>query len=307
MRCFAAAAAVAVALTVMTATGCSRAIPVQPEAIEDARLVVRVKTALVNDAELGPRLIEVRVARGVVTLNGLVGSTAEADRAVTLVRGIPGVLEVRSQLVVGQPSALQARAEREIGAPPPVRRIEQELSASRNRLVAVGASLGSQQPTNGRLDSNATFGPMVRLGMGRGLGLGIGFSWFRTDITSEDASETLGRITVRPLMAGVNYTLNDQARWALTLSMVAGLAINSFAIQESTVRDDLALGVDNSFAMRPGVSLWYDINSRTAFNVFSGYVITRPGMTFLEEGQFVRRSVRADAAVFSVGLAWKLF
>ena len=109
------------------------------------------------------------------------------------------------------------------------------------------------------------------------------------------------------MMAGPSYTFNDQRRWALSLSMVAGLALNSFAIQESAVRDGLALDVDNSFAMRPGVSLWYDINSRIAFNVFSGYVITRPGMTFLENGQFTRRSVRADTAVFSVGLAYKLF
>lgn len=307
MRCFAAAAAVAIAIIVTMTAGCSRAIPVQPEAIEDARLVVRVKTALVNDAELGPRLIEVRVARGVVTLTGMVGSTAEADRAVTLTRGVPGVVEVRSQLAVGQPSELRAREERDVTEPPPVRRVEPESSATRNRRVAVGASIGSQQPTNGRLDANTTFGPMVRFGVGRGLGVGIGFSWFRTNIASADTSETLGRITVRPVMAGVNYTLNDQTRWALSLSMVAGLAFNSFAIQESTVRDGLALGVDNSFAMRPGVSLWYDINSRMAFNAFTGYLITRPGMTFLEDGQFVRRAVRADATVFSVGLAWKLF
>lgn len=302
MRSFAAA----VAVTVMIATGCARAVQVQPEAIEDARLVARIKTALVNDAELGPRIVEVRVNRGVATLSGLVGSTAEADRAIGLARGIPGVSEVRSQLVVGQSSELRAIAEDDEPVPRPVPVFVPASSATRNRRVAVGASLGTQRPSNDRLDSNMTLGPMVRLGVGRGLGIGLGFSWFRTDLSAE-TSETLGRLTIRPLMAGLSYTLNDQTRWALSLSMVAGLALNSFAIQESAVRDGLALDVDNSFAMRPGVSLWYDINSRIAFNAFGGYVITRPGMTFLEDGQFARRSVRADATVLSVGLAYKLF
>lgn len=302
MRSFAAA----VAVIVMMATGCARAVQVQPEAIEDARLGTRVKTALVNDADLGPRIIEVRVNRGIVTLSGLVGSTAEADRAIGLARGIPGVSEVRSQLVVGQSSELRAIAEDDEPVPRPVPIPVPGSSATRNRRVAVGVSLGRQDPSNGNLDSNMTLGPMVRLGVGRGLGIGVGFSWFRTDLAA-DTSETLGRLTIRPIMAGLNYTLNDQTRWALSLSMVAGLAFNSFSIQQSAVRDGLALAVDNSFAMRPGVSLWYDINSRTAFNVFSGYVVTRPRMTFLDDGQFTQRSVRADAAVFSVGLAYKLF
>lgn len=302
MRSFAAAFAV----IVMMATGCARGVQIQPEAIEDARLGARVKTALVNDAGLGPRIIEVRVNRGIVTLSGLVSSTAEADRAIALARGIAGVSEVRSQLVVGQSSELRAIAEDDQPVPRPVPLPVPESSATRNRRVAIGASIGRQHPSDARLDSNLTIGPMVRLGVGRGLGVGFGFSWFRTDLSAETA-ETLGRLTIRPVMAGLSYTLNDQTRWALSLSMVAGLALNSFSIQESTVRDGLALDVDNSFAMRPGVSLWYDLNSRTAFNVFSGYVITRPHMTFLDDGQFTRRSVRADAAVLSVGLAYKLF
>lgn len=302
MRCFTAALAV----ILMMATGCSRAVRVPPDAIEDARLGARVKTTLVNDDVLGPRILEVRVTRGVVTLSGLVGSTAEADRAIELVRAIPGVTEVRSQLVVAEAAELQAMAATSEPVPRPVHAPEQHSGPSSNRRLAVGAAFGMQRPTDDRLDNNITVGPMVRLGVGRGFGVGVGFSWFRTDLSSAD-DETLGRVTLRPVMGGVNYTLNDRTRWALGLSMVAGVSFNKFDFEASTVRDGLALAVDNSFAMRPGASLWYDIDSRTAFNVFVGYMFTRPGMTFLEGGQFVRRSVRADAAMFSVGLAWKLF
>ena len=299
--------AAALALVVLVSTGCSRATKLDPAAIDDARLGVRVKTALVNDAALGTRIVEVRVDRGVVTLSGLVGSTSEAERAIELASAIPGVVDVRSQLVVTQGSELRAPVADDAPVPRPSPVPRQRQSASLNRRLAIGAAIGTQRPTNDRLDTNANITPMVRLGVGRGLGLGMGFSWFQTDISSPDTSQTLGRITVRPVMAGVNYTLNDQTRWALSLSLVAGLAFNSFTFEESTARDGIALDVDNSFAMRPGASLWYDINSRAALNVFAGYLITRPGMTFLERGQFVRRSVRADATLLTVGLAWKLF
>lgn len=299
--------AAALALVVLVSTGCSRATKLDPAAIDDARLGVRVKTALVNDAALGTRIVEVRVDRGVVTLSGLVGSTSEAERAIELASAIPGVVDVRSQLVVAQGSELRAPVADDAPVPRPSPVPRQRQSASLNRRLAIGAAIGTQRPTNDRLDTNANITPMVRLGVGRGLGLGMGFSWFQTDISSPDTSQTLGRITIRPVMAGVNYTLNDQTRWALSLSLVAGLAFNGFTFEESTARDGIALDVDNSFAMRPGASLWYDINSRAALNVFAGYLITRPGMTFFERGQFVRRSVRADATLLTVGLAWKLF
>lgn len=298
--------AAALAVIVVMATGCSRATKLDPGAIEDARLGVRVKTALVNDAELGPRVVEVRVNRGVVTLSGLVGSMAEAERAVDLARATPGVVEVRSQLAVGPAPEQRALPVDDEPVPRPAPVPRPRVGAALNRRLAVGAAIGAQRPSDDLLGENVNVTPMVRLGVGRGLGFSVGFSWFGTDLSSGNA-ETLGRLTLRPVMGGVSYTLNDQTRWALSLSMVAGLAFNSFEFEESTARDGLALAVDNSFALRPGASLWYDINSRTAFNVFVGYLITRPGMTFLEGGQFVRRSLRADAALVSVGLAWKLF
>lgn len=298
--------AAALAVIAMMVAGCSRATKLDAAAIEDARLGVRVKTALVNDVELGPRVVEVRVDRGVVTVSGLVGSTAEADRAVALVRAIPGVVDVRSQLAVGQSSELRTMAAGGTPVPRSAPVSTPRVGAALNRRLAIGAAIGAQRPTDDLLGDNVTVTPMVRLGVGRGLGFAVGFSWFGTDLSSANA-ETLGRITLRPVMGGVNYTLNDQARWALSLSMVAGLAFNSFAFEASTARDGLALAVDNSFAMRPGASLWYDINSRAAFNVFAGYLITRPALTFLDSGQLVRRSVRADAAVLSAGVAWKLF
>lgn len=305
MKC----APAALAIVVVLASGCTRGVHVPPAVLEDARLGVRVKTALVNDAEVGARIIEVRVERGVVTLTGVVTSETEGDRAVSLVRRVPGVADVRSQLVVGQPST---PAEPPARAPStiPAQKGRSESDGSQRRHVAVGASLNMPRPVDASFSSPVTMQPMIRLGVGRGLGLTMGFSWFDADLSAAPASSTpgtLGRVRVRPVMAGGSYTLTDQSHWALSLSMVAGLSFNSFTIDDTMARDGLALAIDNSVAMRPGVSLWYDINGRAAFNVFSGYLFTRPQMTFLDQGQFTRRAVRADTAVLSIGLAYKVF
>ena len=304
-----ASGAVCVALVVVAAiaTGCNRPIQVQPQVIDDAQLGARVKTALVNDAQLGARIIEVRVTRGVVTLSGVVGSADEAARAVDVAGAVPGVADVRSQLIVGDPIDLGAAANPADVIEPTTRTGVTELSASRRRLFAIGASFNTRHPSESHLQSGPSVGPLVRLGTGRGLGLAVGFSWFNADLFQGPSTDLQGRITIRPVMGGASYTVTDDARWAMSLSLVGGMSFNSFTFEESAVRDGLPLEVDNSLAVRPGVSFWLDLNSRAAFNVFTGYVITRPEVTFLEGGQFTRRALRADTAVFSIGLAYKLF
>ena len=290
----------------IVAPGCKKPVQVQPQVIEDAQLGARVKTALVNDAQLGARIIEVRVRGGVVTLSGLVGSSNESARAVDIVRALSGVTEVRSQLVI--------RELRESGPVPdavdPIEPIPQprtEPSSSHRRLFAIGASVNARRPSDGNLESAPSVGPLVRLGAGRGLGLTFGFSWFKADVFQGPSRNAQGRITIRPVMGGASYTLTDTARWAASLSLVGGISFNSFTLEESPFRDGLALEVDNSLAVRPGVSLWVDLNSRAAFNVFAGYVMTRPQVTFLERDEFTKRALRADTGVFSVGVAYKVF
>ena len=302
-----ATALVVLVLTAATCTGCNRPIQVQPQAVEDAQLGVRVKTAIVNDAQLGPRVIEVRATRGLVTLSGLVASAEEAARAVDIARSVTGVTDVRSQLVVREMLEPPAPLE-EVDAHDRPTPLDDEIdSAGRRRLLAVGASVNTRHPSNDSLASSLTVGPLLRLGAGRGLGLALGFSWFQADLSSNSSPHALGRITIRPVMGGLSYTLTDQTWVSLSLSMVGGMAFNSFTLRGDTARDVLALETGNSLAVRPGVSVWFDLNSRTAVNVFSGYVITRPEVTFLEHGRFATRSVRADTAVLNVGLAYKVF
>ena len=73
--------------------------PVQTAA--DATITAKVKTALGNDELVKARNIDVDTLRGVVTLNGSVGSTAEKERAITLAKRVEGVSDVRDNLRAG--------------------------------------------------------------------------------------------------------------------------------------------------------------------------------------------------------------
>lgn len=72
--------------------------PVSSQAVQDATLSARVKTALVNDPMIGAERIDVAVSAGVVTLSGTVSSEAISRRAIELARGVSGVVDVKSNL-----------------------------------------------------------------------------------------------------------------------------------------------------------------------------------------------------------------
>lgn len=68
--------------------------------IDDATISTRVKTALLNDPDVGGQRIDVATFNGVVTLSGTVKTAADRDRAVTVARRINGVSDVKTQLQV---------------------------------------------------------------------------------------------------------------------------------------------------------------------------------------------------------------
>lgn len=70
------------------------------ETIDDAAITARVKTALLNDAQVGGLRIDVDTTKGVVSLSGIVRSAEEERKAVELARRVNGVADVRSTLQV---------------------------------------------------------------------------------------------------------------------------------------------------------------------------------------------------------------
>jgi hyperosmotically inducible protein len=70
------------------------------EHIDDTAITAKVNTALIQDPQVKAGKVDVETMRGVVQLNGFVGSTAAKDRATTVARSVTGVKEVHNNLVV---------------------------------------------------------------------------------------------------------------------------------------------------------------------------------------------------------------
>jgi hyperosmotically inducible periplasmic protein len=70
------------------------------ETIDDATITTRVKTALLNDPQVGGLRIDVDTFKGVVTLSGSVKTKEEEAKAIALARKISGVSDVKSTLQV---------------------------------------------------------------------------------------------------------------------------------------------------------------------------------------------------------------
>jgi hyperosmotically inducible periplasmic protein len=93
---FALVALVALPLTV---AACSKTVDLT---IDDATITARVKTALLNDPQVGAMKIDVETTQGVVTLSGTVKSQADASRAIQLAKQAAGANDVKSTLQISQ-------------------------------------------------------------------------------------------------------------------------------------------------------------------------------------------------------------
>ena len=70
------------------------------ETVDDAGITAQVKTALLNDPDVGGLRIDVDTSKGLVTLSGIVKSKVEADKAVAIARKVDGVRDVKSTMQV---------------------------------------------------------------------------------------------------------------------------------------------------------------------------------------------------------------
>lgn len=74
------------------------------EQVGDAWITTKVKADLLATEDVPGSTIDVDTEDGVVTLNGKVGSQAEAEKAVSVAKSIKGVTQVKSNLKVEPPS-----------------------------------------------------------------------------------------------------------------------------------------------------------------------------------------------------------
>lgn len=70
------------------------------EYIDDTLLTTHVKSVLLADPDVSGLSVKVESFRGVVQLSGFVKTVKERNRAVELARGIPGVRQVRNDILI---------------------------------------------------------------------------------------------------------------------------------------------------------------------------------------------------------------
>ena len=183
------------------------------------------------------------------------------------------------------------------------------VSAQTAGRVSVGASITFNGTTESDVGSTTTFGPLVRLNPHKGWGPAGAFNWFRADLEDPVAgSRDFARLRVRPLMAGVSYTVGSQD--VLTsFSIVGGPSFNKADFQRDyAVATGESIRAENSIAVRPGVGVTWTVARRVAIVGFGGYLINRPDVVYRNRlGQEIDGRWKADAVVLSVGAVYSLF
>ena len=101
------------------------------------------------------------------------------------------------------------------------------------KRVGVGGSVGSIFTLDDDVTNGAAFGFNAGLAPTPGFGPTLGLGWYQQDLTLSGASgdRELGRLRVRPLMAGVGYTWMKD-RVAVGASVNAGISFNSIRLND---------------------------------------------------------------------------
>jgi BON domain len=267
--------------------------------LADAEASMRVKTALLNDPQLGTEDIRVEVRLGVAHLRGRISAPGQEARIVALVRGVPGIRDVETAFqVTPHVGALERRL--------PI--VPEAFATERGRLIGVGVGVRFVRSGGSEVGDGVSVAPLIRLGAGKGFGPAIGFGWTSRELlgSASTSAAPLADLRVRPVMVGVGYSY-PVGRAQLSASLVGGYAFTRLRADRSAAGPNRAIAVDNAFALRPAATLWIDTSKRLGFQVSAGYLVARPRVTFASDDRVYSTRVRADALMVSVGGAWWVF
>ena len=169
------------------------------------------------------------------------------------------------------------------------------------------------KPTDSEVHSIFGRSLLARLNPKKGWGAAAAFNWLTADLDNPSGStDSFARLRVRPLMAGVAYTIGDQPLLVSFLT-VAGPSFNKLSLEDDFLRTLPAgaapeVDANTSFAVRPGVGLTLTVAPRVGIVGFGGYMFNRPGLLYRDvSGREFRNRWKADSVVLSVGAVYSLF
>jgi hypothetical protein len=183
---------------------------------------------------------------------------------------------------------------------------------------AIGAEVGTRLPGFPEAHGQDTFGFLWRFGHGKeGFGFNWGLNWYSSDIDRAIGGGTLefGELHLKPVMAGYGYTRSFGRKTTATAALIGGVAFTSFrmtspaydAYAERLGARSISVDSGTTWALRPGVGVWYDINKKIGLHVGVHYMMARPEVTVTSSLGSDRRRVRADMFQMKVGLAYSVF
>lgn len=168
------------------------------------------------------------------------------------------------------------------------------------------------------LDGDATdawgFSPEVRVGAARsGWGPSIGLGWFETNVTADAGLGEFATVTVRPVMAGIGYTIR-RGPWSYEIGVAAGWTFNSGKVLPEaeqylagTDGGPVEVDVSNSLAVGPRLRVYYDTPSRIAFTGTLGVVFLDPEVTLRSGGRSITIDRNLTSFTLEAGIVFALF
>jgi hypothetical protein len=148
------------------------------------------------------------------------------------------------------------------------------------RRIGVGGSIGGIFPFDDDVNAGLAAGVNVGLAPATGFGPTIGLGWYEGDLTLSRVSGDayVGRLRVRPLMAGVGYTWVT-GRVATGVSLNAGISFNSIRLDDEYRAvfgggSDVRADANNSFAARPQLRVEYAVARKVGVYSSAGYFFT---------------------------------
>ena len=148
------------------------------------------------------------------------------------------------------------------------------------KRAGIGASVGRVFTFDDEVDVSTAFGVNAGLAPAPGFGPTLGFGWYQGDLTFSGLSgeAEVGRLRVRPLMAGVGYTWVT-GKLATGVSINAGISFNSIRLNDQYRTffgpgTEVRLDASNSFAARPQIRFEYAVARKVGIHTSVGYFFT---------------------------------
>jgi hypothetical protein len=146
------------------------------------------------------------------------------------------------------------------------------------RRAGVGGSVGGVFTLDDDVNVGAAYGFNFGLAPEPGLSPTLGFGWYQGDLTLSGplANRDIGRLRVRPLMAGIGYTWVN-GRIATSVSINAGVSFNSIRLSEelrNAFGGQVSVDAGNSFCVRPQIRFEYSVAPKVGVFTSAGFFFT---------------------------------